>query len=133
MINLIYGAKGSGKTKVIIDKANVTVSSGDTVFVTDTGRYMFDVKRDVRFINAKDFDIVTEAGFLGFVRGLLAGNSDIKHIFIDGAHRLVNKQITDMEDFYTKLDAIADKADIDVTLTVSMDKEEFPKFLKKYL
>ena len=101
MINLIYGAKGSGKTKVIIDKANVTVSSGDTVFVTDTGRYMFDVKRDVRFINAKDFDIVTEAGFLGFVRGLLAGNSDIKHIFIDGAHRLVNKQITDMEDFYT--------------------------------
>ena len=44
MINLIYGAKGSGKTKVIIDKANVTVSSGDTVFITDTGRYMFDVK-----------------------------------------------------------------------------------------
>lgn len=133
MINLIYGAKGTGKTKMIIEKANFTVSSGDTVFITDTDRYMFDIKRDVRFINAKEYDIATELGFLGFVRGLVAGNNDIKHIFIDGAHRLVNKQIIDMEDFYNKLGDFADKTGMDITMTVSLDKEEFPKFLKKYL
>ena len=38
MIHLIYGAKGSGKTKRIIDMANASIdtTTGDIVFITDT-------------------------------------------------------------------------------------------------
>ena len=133
MLNLIYGAKGTGKTKKIIEQANATVSTGDTVFITDTDRYMFDIKRDVRFINAKEYGVITELCCVGFVMGLVAGNSDIKHIFIDGAHRLVSKNIVDMEDFYESLNAFSEKVGVDMTLTISLDKEEFPKFLKKFL
>ena len=43
MIKFITGAKGTGKTKIIIDMANdnVATAKGDIVFVTDTDRYMY--------------------------------------------------------------------------------------------
>ena len=45
MVKIVYGAKGSGKTKRIIDMANESIESaaGNIVFITDTNRYMFDV------------------------------------------------------------------------------------------
>ena len=55
MIHLIYGAKGSGKTKRIIDMANASIdtTTGDIVFITDTNRYMYDIKYQIRFINRR--------------------------------------------------------------------------------
>ena len=40
MIKVIYGAKGTGKTKLLIDAANAAVESakGHLIFITDTNR-----------------------------------------------------------------------------------------------
>lgn len=133
MILIIHGAKGTGKTKNIIDRANSTVTDGVVVFITDTDKYIYNIKYSVRVINAKEYDIETELGLLGFVRGLIAGNADIQHIFIDGSHRLCRKNIADMELFYTKIGQIADKANVDITITTSVDDNEMPEFIKKYL
>ena len=53
MIKLITGAKGTGKTKIIIDMANdnVETAKGDIVFITDTDRYMYSLRYQVRVIN----------------------------------------------------------------------------------
>ena len=76
MIHIIFGSKGTGKTKRIIDTANTDAinSSGEVVFITDTNRYMYDLKYKVRFINIEEYEIQTELGLLGFIRGVLAGN-----------------------------------------------------------
>ena len=44
MIKIIYGAKGSGKTKNIIDTANAAVADakGHLIFITDTNRRHLD-------------------------------------------------------------------------------------------
>lgn len=54
MIQLITGSKGTGKTKQIIDMANANVESakGDVVFLTDTDRYMYSIRYQVRIVNA---------------------------------------------------------------------------------
>ena len=54
MIQVIAGKKGSGKTKRIIDMANQASqeSKHDIVFIDDDNRYMFDLRHEVRFINA---------------------------------------------------------------------------------
>ena len=46
MIKLVYGSKGTGKTKQLIDAANMNVQNakGVSVFITDTKRYMYDLK-----------------------------------------------------------------------------------------
>lgn len=132
MISIIYGKKGTGKTKQIIEAANECVSSGNCVFITENDKYIFNLKHDIRFINGKEYDICTELGLIGFIRGLIAGDGDIKNFFIDGATRLCCKEINEMEEFYKKLNDIATKRDIHITLTVSMSKDELPDFISSY-
>ena len=66
MIKVIYGAKGTGKTKQMIDAANeaVKTAKGHLVFITDTKRGMYDLEREVRFIDVTDFDVAGEAALL---------------------------------------------------------------------
>ncbi|NCA67172.1 MAG: hypothetical protein EOM87_03805 [Clostridia bacterium] len=131
MVRLIYGAKGSGKTGIIVNEANNRAVENDSVvFLTNTWRYRFDIKHEVRLINALDYDICTELGFTGFIRGILASNNDIHLMYIDGAHRLVCKEIAEMESFYEALDTIAKKCKVEIVVTVSVDK--LPDFLNKY-
>lgn len=131
MIRLIYGAKGSGKTGKIVNEANNSVEEPDSViFLTDTWRYRFDIRHEIRLINVTDYDLQTELGFTGFIRGLLAMNNDIRTVFIDGASRMVCKKIEEMQVFYKALEAIGKKCKVEFVLTVST--EELPDFLQEY-
>ena len=139
MIKLITGAKGTGKTKIIIDMANdnVETAKGDIVFLTDTDRYMYSLRYQIRVINT---DILKRAGqsnldereLIGFIKGVLAGNHDIESFYIDGAHRMLGRKVADMEDFFTDIYAVAKTTETRFTLTVSENEENFPEFLKKY-
>jgi thymidine kinase len=135
MINIIYGAKGSGKTKQIIDMANnsITQHLGDIVFIADTSRYIHDIKYPVRFTNTKESNITTEDGLVGFIQGMLEANYDIRYMYIDGAARMVGKPIAELESLFKRLEAISAKTEVTFTLTVSAVYEELPDFIKKYL
>ena len=135
MIHLIDGAKGWGKTKKIIEMANASIDTagGDIVFITDTNRYMFDIKYQIRFVNTEEHHIFTEEALLGFIKGLIAGNHDIKTIYIDGAQHNARKEVENMQDFYSELEAIAERQDVEFVLCVSKNEEDLPDFLKKYL
>lgn len=113
MIKFITGAKGTGKTKIIIDMANdnVATAKGDIVFVTDTDRYMYSLNYRVRMVNAKQLKRgdapVSEEALIGFIKGLLAGNHDIETLYIDGAHRMLGKTVFEMKDFFDDIREIA--------------------------
>lgn len=136
MVKFISGAKGTGKTKVIIDMANdnVETAKGDIVFVTDTDRYMYSLRYQVRVVNAKQLkkgdEPICEETLIGFIKGLLAGNHDIETLYIDGAHRMLNKTVHEMKDFFDDLRDIAKDTQTQFVLTVSEDEENFPDFLR---
>ena len=139
MIKLITGAKGTGKTKIIIDMANdnVETAKGDIVFLTDTDRYMYSLRYQVRVINVDNFlkrgdAPISEESLIGFIKGILAGNHDIETLYIDGAHRMLGKKISEMEDFFTDIYAIGKDTETKFVLTVSEDENNFPEFLNKY-
>lgn len=139
MIKLITGAKGTGKTKIIIDMANdnVETAKGDIVFLTDTDRYMYSLRYQVRVINVDNFlkrgdAPISEESLIGFIKGILAGNHDIETLYIDGAHRMLGKKISEMEDFFTDIYAIGKDTETKFVLTVSEDEYNFPEFLNKY-
>lgn len=140
MIQLITGNKGTGKTKAIIDIANdhVDTAKGDIVFLTDTDRYMYSLRYQVRAINTSDLKRGTEANvredmLVGYIYGVLAGNHDIESMYIDGAHRMLGKEMKDMEHFFSDLEEIAEKTDTKFIVTVNQDECEMPEYLKKYL
>ena len=64
MINIIYGVKGSGKTKRIIDAANDRAHStkGSLVYITDCADHSSEVDNSIRFIDIKHYGITDENG-----------------------------------------------------------------------
>ena len=130
MIELIYGAKGSGKTQKIIDKANACVETahGNVVFITPVDKYSLDISKQIRFVVTKDFEVGKECQLEAFIKGMIAGNSDICDVFIDGIARIGE---IDPVKFVHTLAAVSQKFNVNFTLTLSM--AEIPAELKRYI
>ncbi|MBQ3220561.1 MAG: hypothetical protein IJB34_01215 [Clostridia bacterium] len=135
MIKVIYGAKGTGKTKMMIDAANAQVESakGHMIFITDSKRGMYDLEREVRFIDTSEYDIAGEAALCGFVKGVIAGNHDNEYVYIDGVVRIAGKPVQELGAFFYMLDKVAKNNNMVITVSVSATREELPDFVTKYL
>ena len=135
MIRVICGPKGYGKTKIIIDEANQDVKKADghVVFITDTKRYMFDLVHDIRFIDINDYSVTGEDALRGFIKGIVACNSDTQYIFIDGIARMVGKPLSETAAFFYMIEKLADQYNLTVVFTVSCERSELPDFIAKYL
>ena len=135
MLTVLIGKKGTGKTKMMIDAANEAVkeAKGHLIFITDSKRYMYDLEREVRFIDTSEYDIAGEAALCGFIKGVIAGNHDNEYVFIDGVVRIAGKPATEMAAFFYMLDKVAKSNNLVVTVAVSAAKEELPDFITKYL
>ena len=135
MIKVIYGAKGTGKTKQMIDAANAAVkeAKGHLIFITDSKRYMYDLEREVRFIDTSEYDIAGEAALCGFVKGVIAGNHDNEYVFIDGVVRIAGKPVQELAAFFYMLDKVAKNNSMVITVAVSAAREELPDFVTKFI
>ena len=135
MIKVIYGAKGTGKTKMMIDAANAAVkeAKGHLIFITDTKRYMYDLEREVRFIDVSEYDVAGEAALCGFMQGVIASNYDNEYVFIDGVVRIAGKPVQELAAFFYMLDKVAKNNSMVITVSVSASEEELPDFVTKYL
>lgn len=129
MVEIIYGHKGSGKTKQIIDKANNSVvnAKGDIVLITDTDRYNYDLVHQIRIVNTSKLGINSIEMLKGVVVGLLAGNYDISNIYIDGVARITGVDITEMESLFKLFDKYEN-----VSITVTISSDILPEFIAKY-
>lgn len=133
MVSIICGPRGSGKTEKIIDSANkaAEVCKGSIIFITDTSEYSRNIKNSIRFINIKEYLKVNEDSFVGFVAGIMASNSDIEKIYIDGLARAIKMDAKNLVELVTKLDILSDKLSVNFYLTITADK--VPTGLKKYI
>ncbi len=135
MLKIICGPKGSGKTKRIIEAANdaVATAKGHLIFITDTKRYMYDLKREIRFIDASDYSIAGEDALCGFIKGAIAGNYDNEFVYVDGAARIAGKDLNDMAQFFYMLEKVARMRALSLYVTCSCAEEELPEYLRNYL
>ena len=135
MIKVIYGAKGTGKTKMMIDAANAAIeqAKGHLIFLADNKRGMYDLERDVRFIDVTDYDVAGEAALCGFVKGVIAGNNDNEYVYIDGVVRIAGKPVSELAAFFYMLEKVSQTNNLTITVSVSAEKEELPDFVSKYL
>ena len=135
MIQVIAGKKGSGKTKLIIDMANKATqdSKHDIVFIDDDNRYMFDLRHEVRFVNAGEYNLLSDQMFMGFLIGAVAQNFDVGLILIDAFTKLIKSELSTTEWFFERLEALSEKHSVDFILSISEDPELLPDFIKKYV
>ena len=134
-MKIIYGPKGTGKTKAILESANNTLETakGHVIFVTDTTRYTYDLSNQIRYLDVSGFEIIGEDGFRGFLKGLVAANGDNEYIFIDGIARIANKPLGQLESIFTAMDKLEKDYGVKFVLTCSAAKEDLPEFVAKYV
>ncbi len=135
MIKIIYGPKGAGKTKRLLDAANEEAkgAKGLSVFITDNKRAMYSLDRNIRYIDVTDWDIAGEDALCGFVKGVAACNSDHEYVYIDGVARIAGKPLESLAGIFYMLEKISGENKITITLTCSAAEEELPDFVKKYI
>ena len=135
MIKIICGPKGSGKTKRIIETANAAVDTakGHLIFITDTKRYMYDLRREIRFVDVTDYSVAGEDALCGFIKGAIAGGYDNEYVFVDGVARIAGKQLKDMAQLFYMIEKVSQMRGITTYITCSCAQEELPDFAKKYM
>ncbi len=132
MLKLIYGPKGSGKTKQIIDQANSVVdkAKGNVLFVTKSKTYSVNINFAVKCVYTDDYGIDSADSLRGFINGLAAANYDTEYVFIDGIARITKTDLVDLESVF---ESAARLTDITFVFTVSSTEAELPEFLKKFI
>jgi hypothetical protein len=135
MVKVIYGEKGTGKTKIIVEKANKLAEEGQDiiVFLDYNNRLMYDLKRNVRYTNVSDFPINGQDGFIGMLCGIISQNYDIKYIFIDGLNRMLKQDAGEMKGLFDVIKDLSNKNRIDFFIALSGKTEEMPQFLLEYV
>jgi len=136
MVQFIAGGKGEGKTKKLIDNANAQVKTtdGHLVFIDDDRRHMYDLHRDIRFVETGRGLLSNYREFIGFVMGILSQNSDIQTIYIDGVTNIIAMiDAVDLVKMTKRLESISKADHVDFVACINWKTEELPDEIKLLL
>jgi len=133
LVRVIFGEKGAGNSKRIIQMANDSLdqTKGSVVFIDAEGQYLFELKHAIRFIDAGHYRIENPDMFVGFIAGIAAQDFDLELVYVDGLTKLVNSSLDSLEDMFSRLDELSSDAGIQVVIAMSGD--DMPDYLSKYM
>ena len=135
MLKLIVGVKGTGKTKTLINLVNgaLEVTKGDVVCIEKGTKLRYDIKPTARLVDVDEYMITDGQSLFGFIAGIIASNHDVTDLFVDGTLKICNGDVTVFEKLAQELACLAGKADVNLTLSVSLPEEEIPASVKSLL
>ena len=139
MIQVILGDKGSGKTKRLIDLANEALKQehGNIIFVDDDKRYMYDLRHEIRFVDAGEYASAykcTAKEFLAFLCGMLSADFDLSLIAVDAFKKIVRTDFDseEMKDFFAQLEVLSETHHCNFVLSISASSDEVPEYVSRY-
>jgi len=134
MVKIITGAKGTGKTKILIDLINKAVKETDGYVVCiDKGlKLRYDIKPSVRLVDTGTWKIFSYEAFYGLVAGMLAGNYDITDVFVDGIFKVCGEDYQGLSALLAKIDHLTGDS-VKAVFTVSANLDDLPEGVTKYV
>ena len=125
MVTIITGNKGSGKTKLLVERVSAAVqaSDGSVIFIEQKRKLIYEVPSSARLIASNDYQIAGYDAFYGFICGICSQDHDITDMFVDATLRIGGRDYAALAVFLLKLTAL----EKNITLTISADKSELPQ------
>ena len=136
MVRLIMSESGEGKTKQLLDLMNTAADteSGCMVCIEPKRNMSFNLRHQIRLVDASEFSIGSFEALRGFVSGLYAGNYDISHVFIDNLCKIAqNTSEQEIGEFLTWLDHFTSPLNIKATITISASADSATDVMRKYM
>ncbi len=128
MLKLVIGSKGKGKTKYMLETANTEAKTSDgvVIYLDKNAKHIFELDRQIRLVNVMEYPVSGLDVLMGFISGLIAGNSDIEAIYFDSFLTLAETEPQNLEDALGKLSILADKLKVDFILSISVNEQDIP-------
>lgn len=132
MVTLLIGAKGSGKTKKLIEICNKATeeTKGNVVFIEKEGILIHDVSRKARLVVVDEYFVENADDFYGFISGMCAGDYDITDIIVDSTLKIIGRDFDTLAKFVSRLDKLSAAANTKIVLSISASSEELPESIR---
>ncbi|WP_296126422.1 hypothetical protein [uncultured Anaerococcus sp.] len=129
MIYLVVGAQGIGKTKYLVEQANLEKEKGNSniVFIDTEDSQVRILDHKIRLINAKSYKVASVDSLVGFVSGILARDYDIGKIYIDGIYDVVDINNDNINNLIERLSGLSEYSKSDIYLGLDWKKEDVPQ------
>lgn len=127
---------GEGKTKQLLDLMNAAADteSGCMVCIEPKRNMSFNLRHQIRLVDASEFSIGSFEALRGFVSGLYAGNYDISHVFIDNLCKIAQTNSEqEVGEFLTWLDHFTSPLNMKATITISASADSATDVMRKYM
>ena len=133
MVQLIVGAKGKGKTKELLSRAEQAIKSanGTVVYIDKSSQHMYELSNKIRLINIEDAKVASYDDMFGFIAGIMNSDYDCTDIFVDGILRIVGRDYDQLGKMFDRIAQISDN--VNITFTISAEVADLPESIKKYL
>lgn len=135
MIQLIVGAKGKGKTKILLDKVNTEIKEahGSIVYLDKSTKHMYELNNKIRLIDVSGFGLASSGEFIGFLYGILSQDHDLEQMYLDSFLKISLLDETTVNDQLRKLNEISEKFNITFVVSISVDGNVIAEDLKQYV
>ncbi len=135
MIKLLTGVKGTGKTKTLIASVNKALeeSKGYVVCLEKGTALRSSINYKVRLINTNDYCIDDASALCGMIAGIIAGNSDVTDIFVDGTLKICGTDLAAMDKLLDELSLITANNTVNITMTVSLASDDATEKIRKFI
>ncbi len=132
MIKVIFGTRGVGKTKYLIEDVHRMISDckGDIVFIDTSNELITDLRHEIRFVNVTDYPIDSLCSFFGFISGLVASNYDTVALYVDRLDIVAGKN-PEYRVFFEKVKELSDKFNIRFVFSLSGNIKDIPDYVHK--
>ncbi len=132
MVEIIIGDKGKGKTKVLITKANdsALLTNGSLVYLDKNNKHIYELSNHIRMINVTDYKINNFDMFLGFLYGIASQDNDLEKLFLDSFLTIAHISDKEIQKAIELLSDFSEVHNIDLIVSVSMNKDELPEALQ---
>lgn len=134
MVKFILGAKGTGKTRWLVENANKDMKegNGNIAFIDVDDNHIFTLDYNVRLINAMEFNILNIESFYGFLCGLIGRDYDLEKVYIDSIYKIIDLDIPILEKLLIDLTKIGEKFETEFYMNVEYTMDQIPESLKEY-
>ncbi|NLX78107.1 MAG: hypothetical protein GXZ01_12215 [Clostridiaceae bacterium] len=132
MIKVVYGTKGVGKTRYLIEDVHSIIDDckGHIVFIDNSDELITALRHEIRFVNITEYPIDNLCSFYGFISGLVAANYDIMAIYVDRLD-LIAEEKPDYQVFFEKIKQLHDRFNIRFVFSISGNIKDIPDFITK--
>ena len=133
MIQIIAGAKGKGKTKILLEKVNTEVKSakGSIVYLDKNNKHMYELSNKIRLNNVRDYMIENHNEFIGFLCGIISCDHDLQSVFLDSFLTIASIDDDNIEHVFEKLNQISEHFEVNLCISISLNYDQIPDKMKQ--